>query len=556
MTPLIRGSDDTRVTLRPAPTAPGAITATRSSGLESLAASLRAATFSTSISDPTLRARAPLRPAASGHRDCHVAAAAFGRIAEIVMPESTRGAPAVGVDEAVRSRRRFGGYAVALMLAACGGGGSAPSGSDAGPPRALPASVADTLDNGTQDPIVGLLSAGSANGDCIVMWLTEEGPRRQLWAVRYRASVDQWSEPQRISRSDVYFFNISLTADATGNAVAVWSELEDGTVAARFDAASGSWAEPVALDPEPRSTLVAGNDAGVVHVVGLRGGDQVFDPAAGVWRPSGRLLQTNVAVGGANTEALALDQAGHALGLYRYVADFELLGSNHFSPGTGQWASLPAGSGLIGVVPGSRVEQETLVNVNVTAVGQGDFIGAWNVDTEIEAITRVVVARYSGASGSWSTARTVAQVPPDSLLGVLRLRSGGGNTFALWRQTLGGRPAVRVLRLDDNGIACDDIRTVDSAVGGAAEWPDLAVDARGNAIAAWHQFDGTRNNIAFSRFDASRGSWQPAELAEAEPGDAIGVRLTVAGSQVWLTWVQREGNDLRIKAKLLPTAQP
>jgi hypothetical protein len=211
---------------------------------------------------------------------------------------------------------------------------------------------------------------------------------------------------------------------------------------------------------------------------------------------------------------------------------------------------------LIGVVPGSRVEQETLVNVNVTAFGQGDFIGAWNVDTDVEAITRVVVARYSGASGSWSTARTVAQVPPDSLLGALRLRSGGGNTFALWRQIVGGRPAVRVLRLDDNGVACDDIRTVDSAVGGAAEWPDLAVDARGNAIAAWHQFDGTRNNIALSRFDASRGSWQPAELAEAEPGDAIGVRLAVAGSQVWLTWVQREGNDLRIKAKLLPTAQP
>jgi hypothetical protein len=462
----------------------------------------------------------------------------------------------VGLDGVLRAGWRAVGMAAALLLAACGGGGSAPSDGGAASPRVTATSAVTNIEPGTTGITAGLFVAGSANGDGFVMQLMQDGPRRALWAVRYRAATGQWGEPQRISRNDVAYFTIAITADANGNAMAVWQEDEAGIVAARFDAAAGLWEAPLALGPDRGFAVVAGNVAGVVHVIGAQGDDHVFDPVAGVWRSSGRFLQTNVSVGAATPEALAVDAGGRALGLYRYAWDFELVGSNHFAPAAGQWQALPAGADLVGVVPGSRVTGDYVTNPQVAALGDGDFIGAWNVDLEVAAIARVEVARYSGASGSWSTARTVAQIDPTSEFSSFALRSGGGNTFALWNEIVDGRRSVRVLRLDENGAACDPVRTIDGAVGGVAEWPELVVDPRGNAFAAWHQHDGTRSNIAFSRFDAASGTWRPAELAETEPGDAIAPRPAVAGSQVLLAWAQREGDDTRIKAMLVPMVEP
>ena len=456
-----------------------------------------------------------------------------------------------------------GSAALLMGLAACGGGDPASPSSEAAPPKAQPAAAVTSVNTGVTDRPVGVFVAGSANGDAFVMWLTESGPRRQLWAVRYTRNTGQWSEPRRLSRNNVAYSSIALTADAAGNATAVWSELEDGVLSARFDRVAATWGAPVPLNSEVTFVHVAGNGSGVVHVVGTAGGDQTFDPAAGVWRPTGRLVQTNVPGGAATAEALALDESGHAVGLYRYASDFELIGSNVFSPATGRWGDLPPDGeqDFIGEVPGSRIDsigsRQSIVQTQLIAVGQGDFIGAWNIDIGSDEIARIVLAKFSGSSRSWSTARTIVQVDPaQARLGTVALRSGGGNTFALWRQNLAGRAAVRVLRLDGNGIACDAVRTLDSAIGGDAEWPEMSVDARGNALAAWQQFDGTRNNLAWSRFDAARGQWEPAVLAESEPGDAVGARTAIAGDQALLSWTQREGNESRIKVTMLPLTEP
>ena len=77
--------------------------------------------------------------------------------------------------------------------------------------------------------------------------------------------------------------------------------------------------------------------------------------------------------------------------------------------------------------------------------------------------------------------------------------------------------------------------------GGTAQWPDLAIDPQGNAIVIWQQDDGTRSDIAMSRFDAATGEWQPAVLAETEPGNAAAVRASADGGQALLAWLQREG---------------
>src|SRR5690606_1592584 len=54
---------------------------------------------------------------------------------------------------------------------------------------------------------------------------------------------------------------------------------------------------------------------------------------------------------------------------------------------------------------------------------------------------------------------------------------------------------------------------------GAANYPQIAVDAKGNAIAVWQQSDGTRNNIWANRYVVGTG-WGVATLIEKDDAGA------------------------------------
>ena len=49
---------------------------------------------------------------------------------------------------------------------------------------------------------------------------------------------------------------------------------------------------------------------------------------------------------------------------------------------------------------------------------------------------------------------------------------------------------------------------------GSASDPQIALDASGNAMAVWGQYDGTRDNIWVNRYNASTAAWGTAGLVE------------------------------------------
>ena len=73
--------------------------------------------------------------------------------------------------------------------------------------------------------------------------------------------------------------------------------------------------------------------------------------------------------------------------------------------------------------------------------------------------------------------------------------------------------------------------------------PQIGMDAAGNAIAVWTQFDGPRSDIWANRYTASTGTWGTATLIVRIERDPIGSmespELTVSrGGNAMVVWTQ------------------
>lgn len=121
-----------------------------------------------------------------------------------------------------------------------------------------------------------------------------------------------------------------------------------------------------------------------------------------------------------------------------------------------------------------------------------------------------------------------------------------GNAVAVWRQHDGTRNNIWANRYDvANGWgAAARIETDDA---GNANSPRVVLDAAGNAIAVWHQSDGTRTNIWANRYAA--GAWGTARMIEIDTGDAIQPDIGVdASGDAWVVWNQFDGTQFSVYA--------
>jgi hypothetical protein len=452
-------------------------------------------------------------------------------------------------------------------------------------PAQLVVGTAQSIDSGASGDPFSLRVARSANGDGFAVWFAVDGNLGNLWANRYRAATAAWGSPIKISSSaDVNDFDLAV--DPSGTAVVAWHEnsgvsFEFGRVmSARFDAGAGVWTPPFLLSTNSLLPRVATDASGAVLVVyevfqpiAVRG--RFFDPVSGTWQPEAAIGQGPFF---STAPVALLDGSGNALVAFANSIDSTMaVGSNSYSRSSGTW-------GLGVGVPGSLVSSPPFGvqggldhRMELAASTEGNFLLAWSsVDFSGSTIegsfpANIRIAQFTSRSGTWSAAQTVVSGNEQQNLQLQRLRSdASGNAHLLWTENDGKRTALKALRLDHAGAACEAAQVIDSAVGRNAWRADLAVDPLGDAIAIWNQFEGnlpgvgppedaSRGNIAINRFDRTTASWDSAVLAETEPGDTgfQGPRASANGGHALLGWIQAEGGVNRVKALLQPlTATP
>jgi len=459
-------------------------------------------------------------------------------------------------------------------LSACGGGGDvgvsptstpatapAPAAAPTQSATALAPVTAQSIDNGASGDPVTLRVARSANGDGFAVWLAYDGTRHNLWANRYRAATRAWGTAVSIETTAADIGNFDLSVDPDGNAVVVWGESR-AVMSVRFTASAGVWAaaELRGTTSDPARPRVATDGSGAVIVVWTPSVvGRYFDPATGAWQEA-PIAQDTFGTGDSNSPVPILDGSGNALVVYRNERiSAGLLASNYYSRSTGTWGKLPPDvDGILGEIPGSGIGVLFNNNVQLATGADGNFLAAWQGwdDTTPNPYSVIRTARFTSRTRTWSTTETLLTGSYDTVDFQLQriATDAAGHAQLIWTERDGTRTALKAMRLD--GAVCNAPEVLDRAIGGGAARADLAVDAQGNAIAIWQQFegnrpdDGSRSNIAINRFDAATSLWSGAMLAESQAGNAISPSASAGGGQALLGWIQSEGGINRVKAAL------
>ena len=120
-----------------------------------------------------------------------------------------------------------------------------------------------------------------------------------------------------------------------------------------------------------------------------------------------------------------------------------------------------------------------------------------------------------------------------------------GNAIAVWHQSDGTRQNIWANRFD--GTSWGTAEQIEPDVIGSYN-PQIAFDSSGNAIAVWRQHDGTRTNIAANRFDGT--SWGTAELIETDnAGEASSPQIAFDSSgNAIAVWHHYDGTRTNIWA--------
>jgi uncharacterized protein YheU (UPF0270 family) len=152
--------------------------------------------------------------------------------------------------------------------------------------------------------------------------------------------------------------------------------------------------------------------------------------------------------------------------------------------------------------------------------------------------------RYTPSTGTWDGAEPIDQGGGNSALHPQVAIDAEGNAVAVWHEYDGTRFNIRSNRYQANRWGTAEPIETDND--GNAKFPQVAMDAEGNAVAVWHQFDGTRDSIWFSRYQANRwGTAEPIETDDDGNAKFPQVAVDAQGNAV-VVWERSHGTSVDI----------
>jgi hypothetical protein len=156
--------------------------------------------------------------------------------------------------------------------------------------------------------------------------------------------------------------------------------------------------------------------------------------------------------------------------------------------------------------------------------------------------------RYNASTGLWGTAGPIETdignpAPPNLAV------DATGNALLVWTQSDGSHPSIWANRYDANTDLWGTAAPIETDNTGDASLPQVAIDPTGNALAVWEQFDGTHNNIWANHYGASTGLWGVATPIETDTGHASHPQVTIDATGNGLAvWEQFDGTQVSIRA--------
>jgi hypothetical protein len=173
---------------------------------------------------------------------------------------------------------------------------------------------------------------------------------------------------------------------------------------------------------------------------------------------------------------------------------------------------------------------------------QGNAIAVWQ---RRDGLTRSIWSNRYAIGTGWGTAAQISTRgstetnADEPEVGV----DVSGNATVVWEQSDNGVSSIWTNRfVPGTGWGTPSQIQTRTAVTGDAFAPHVAVDAFGNALAVWQQFEGGLFEIWSNRY-TSGGTWGTAVPVEANPGNAEGARVAFDSTtgRVFAVWSQPTG---------------
>ncbi len=142
-------------------------------------------------------------------------------------------------------------------------------------------------------------------------------------------------------------------------------------------------------------------------------------------------------------------------------------------------------------------------------------------------------------AGGWGVAGTIEAGAGDALGPQVAVDSSG-NAVATWHQWDGTTNSIWANTYGE-GSGWDIAVPIETAAVDARD-AEVAVGAAGDGVAVWRQLDGTQYSIRANEFTLGIG-WGTAELIEGDPGEAVGAQVAIdPKGNAFAVWEQSNGS--------------
>ncbi len=331
-----------------------------------------------------------------------------------------------------------------------------------------------------------------SNGNALAVWQQSDGARNNIWANRYVAGAG-WGAAELIETDNAGRAEYpQIAIDSSGNALAVWHQY-DG---ARYNI----WA----------NRYVAGTGWG-----------------------SAELIESNA--WDATNPQIAIDNNSNALVVWQQYDDTNRsIWANRYVAGAGWGAAELIETDNAGYANSPQIAVDS----------NGNALAVWRQSDGTR--DNIWANRYVVGAG-WGSAELIETDNGDAQSPQIAVDSNG-NALAVWQQFDGARDNIWANRyVAGAGWGAAELIETDNA--GRAEYPQIAIDSSGNALAVWYQYDGSFFNIIANRYVAGTG-WVTEELIETDnAGNAFDPQIAIdSNGNALAVWYQHDGARDNISA--------
>ncbi|MCW8966051.1 MAG: hypothetical protein OQK82_05105, partial [Candidatus Pacearchaeota archaeon] len=202
---------------------------------------------------------------------------------------------------------------------------------------------------------------------------------------------------------------------------------------------------------------------------------------------------------------------------------------NHRDPETG-WG---VAQEIESVNSGNAYYPQVAINDN------GNAMAVWE---QFDGVSHNVWANHYDSQSGWGTAERIENNSQDRKVYFHPevMMDKNGNAIAVWQKTSAGVVSIWANRYDAS-LGWQTAQTIETNDRYHAYDPQIAMDAAGNAVVVWGQYDGKRYNILSNRYDMSTG-WSTEEIIDNNTsGSAFDVQISMdsQGNAV-AVWQQAE----------------